>query len=76
MTPLLNVDTALANVLADVNVLGPESVYLGDALDRVLADDIISPIDLPPFDNSAMDGYAIHFEDSDNACPENPLHLR
>ncbi len=75
MTPLLNVDTALKNILAEVQELDSENVHLGDALDRVIAQDVISPINLPPFGNSAMDGYAIHFEDSDNACPENPLHL-
>ncbi len=35
-----------------------ECVRLFDALDRVLAEDVISPIKVPAFDNSAMDGYA------------------
>jgi molybdopterin molybdotransferase len=39
-------------------VVAAERVALSDALDRVLADDIVSPIDVPAHDNSAMDGYA------------------
>jgi len=75
VNPLLNVDTALANILADMKTLEAETVSLPDALDRVLAEDIVSPIDLPPFDNSAMDGYAILFEDSAAASPDNPAVL-
>ena len=41
--------------------LGTEEINLTDALNRVLAETILSDIDLPPFDNSAMDGYAIIF---------------
>ena len=75
MTPLLNVDTALANILGDVKALAPESVSLADALDRVIAADIISPLDLPPFDNSAMDGYAIQHTDSSGASADKPATL-
>lgn len=75
MTELLNVDTALANILSEVKVLRSESVSLNDALDRVVAGDISSPIDLPPFDNSAMDGYALHYQDSRGASPDNPVTL-
>ena len=75
MNQLLSVDAALANILADMKTLEAETVSLPDALDRVLAEDIVSPIDLPPFDNSAMDGYAIHCEDSADASPANPAAL-
>ena len=75
MPDLLDIDTALANILADMNTLPAETVSLPDSLNRVLADDIISPIDLPPFDNSSMDGYAIHFEDSAEADRANPAAL-
>ena len=37
-----------------------EPVALLQALDRVLAEDVISPLNVPPHDNSAMDGYAFH----------------
>lgn len=75
MTALLNVDTALAKILADMKTLEAETVSLPEAHNRVIARDIVSPIDLPPFDNSAMDGYAIHFEDSAGADRANPVTL-
>ncbi len=75
MQPLLNVDTALADILADMKTLPAETVSLPEAHNRVIAEDIVSPIDLPPFDNSAMDGYAIHFEDSVDADRANPANL-
>ena len=46
-----------------------EWIPLRDALDRVLAADVISPMDLPPFDNSAMDGYAVRAGDLGRALP-------
>ncbi len=75
MNPLLDVDTALEKILADQKPLAPETVSLPDSLNRVLAEDIISPINLPPFDNSAMDGYAVRFEDSASAKPDRPAAL-
>ena len=50
-----------------------ETVGLFDALDRVLAQDVISPISVPPHDNSAMDGFAF---DSAALSPDQPLTLR
>jgi molybdopterin molybdotransferase len=44
-------------------VVGTETVALAQADGRVLAADIASPLALPPFDNSAVDGYAVRFED-------------
>lgn len=75
MTKLLNVDLALENILSDVKILRPETVPLIDSLDRLIAEDITSPVDLPPFDNSAMDGYAIHQEDSRDASLNDPNPL-
>ena len=75
MNPLLNVDAAIENILADMKTLEAETVSLPDSYERVLAEDIVSPIDLPPFDNSAMDGYAIRHEDSDGASPSKPATL-
>src|SRR3989442_14434915 len=43
--------------------LAAERRPLREALDRVLAEDVVSPIDLPPWDNSAMDGYAVRAAD-------------
>ena len=75
MNPLLNVDAARENILADMRTLEAETVSLPDAHDRVLAEDVVSPMDLPPFDNSAMDGYAIQHEDSADASPSQPAAL-
>ena len=75
MTALLNVDTALANILAAMKTLPAETASLPDSLNRVLAEDVVSPIDLPPFDNSAMDGYAIQYQDSADAMRSNSTEL-
>ncbi len=59
----LTVHDAVARVLRDVRVLGEEELPLLSAYGRVLACDIVSPVTLPPWDNSAMDGYAVHAAD-------------
>ena len=46
-----------------VPVVEVETVSLGTALGRVVAHDVVAPIDLPPFDNSAVDGYAVRHAD-------------
>src|SRR4051794_36715754 len=56
---LVSVDAARASVLAAVRPLGSERVALDDALGRVLAEDVVSDLTLPPFTSSAMDGYAL-----------------
>jgi len=58
-----------------VNV-GIESVTLESALGRVLAEDIISPIDVPPFDRATVDGYALCAEDTFMASESNPVELK
>jgi len=55
---LIDVALARARVLAEARPLAPERVELADALGRVLAEDVASDLDLPPFDASAMDGFA------------------
>ena len=57
--PLPTYDQALARVLSGVRVLENEHVPLGGALGRVLGEDIVADRDQPPFDRSAMDGYAV-----------------
>lgn len=52
-----------------------ESLPLEKALGKILAQDIYSPMDQPPFNKSAMDGYAFYYEESENATKENPVHL-
>jgi molybdopterin molybdotransferase len=64
--PLLPVEDA-ERLIAEriVPVSGRETVGLRDAQGRVLAEDIVAPINVPPFDNSAVDGYAVRAADLD-----------
>src|SRR3954470_16125027 len=59
MSGLIEIDEARARVLEAVRPLQAERVPLVSALGRVLAEDVRSRVDVPPFDNSAMDGYAV-----------------
>jgi molybdopterin molybdotransferase len=57
-------DEALAILAERVRrVTGDETVALREALGRVLTEDVVAPHDVPPHDNSAVDGYAVHFDD-------------
>ena len=73
---MLTLEEALAQILASVPLPRAETVSLNQATGRVLADQIQSPIDLPTFDNSAMDGYAVRTADVASAKPASPAHLR
>jgi molybdopterin molybdotransferase len=72
---MISVDEALKYVLKHFEPLEPEEVEILDALDRVLAEDVYSDIDIPPFDNSAMDGYAVRAADTVGASRESPVIL-
>jgi len=69
----VTLDTVLGAIAGPTE---PESVWLFDALGRTLATDVVSGIDLPPWDNSAMDGYAIRSIDVGKAAPGEPVSLR
>ena len=56
--------------------LGKEVVPLGEALHRVLADDVVSPIDVPGFDRSNVDGFALQAKDTFGAMEERPRTVR
>lgn len=71
----LGIPEALERILAGVPVLAPESVALRDAVGRTLAEPIVSPIDQPPWDNSAMDGFAVRAADVLGASLEVPAEL-
>jgi molybdopterin molybdotransferase len=73
---MISVDEALEYVLKHFEPLEPERVEILDALDRVLAEDIYSDTDIPPFDNSAMDGYAVRAADTVGASTEAPVALQ
>jgi molybdopterin molybdotransferase len=59
MAALISIAEARRWVLEAVRPLAAEQIPLGEALGRVLAEDVQSAIDVPPFDSSAMDGYAV-----------------
>jgi len=65
----------LAEILSRVQALEPERVPILEAQGRVLAEEIVSEIDIPPFDNSAMDGYAVQSADVATARPGSPVRL-
>jgi molybdopterin molybdotransferase len=67
MPVVIPVDEALAIVLRETAPLAAEEVPLGDALGRVLAEDVPADADLPPFDRAAMDGYALRAQDTTGA---------
>jgi molybdopterin molybdotransferase len=64
---LITIDDALQLVLAHAAALDAETVDLREAAGRVLAVDAAATVDLPPFDSSAMDGYAVRAADTPGA---------
>ena len=73
---MISVEEALTRILGYVHVLEPEERPLLDALGQVLAEDVVAGYDIPPLDNTAMDGYAVRAVDTEGASPERPAHLR
>jgi molybdopterin molybdotransferase len=74
--PMLSVEEALERFLGPFDVLEPEHAPILEALDRVLAEDIVAAYDIPPHANSAMDGYAVRVEDTAGAREGAPRRLR
>jgi putative molybdopterin biosynthesis protein len=60
----------------DLRPLGPEDVPLAEALHRVLAADVVAPLDVPSFDRSNVDGFAVRAEDTFGASEDQPRTLR
>lgn len=72
---MVSVEQALEEILSCVEVLEPERKPILDSLGQVLAEDVYSTIDIPPADNSAMDGYAVKAEDTRGASESQPRIL-
>ena len=74
---LLSVDDSLKKLFEYYTPLpvGITNVKLPEIHERVLAEDIVSPIDVPGFDRAIMDGYALKAADTFGADEENPIHL-
>lgn len=73
---LVSLDAVQNEILAEVRPLDPVVVPLADALGLVLADEVVTQQAVPPFANTAMDGYALHAADTNGATPEQPIRLR
>src|SRR5687767_4384671 len=69
---MITVAEAIQIVKQQTRPLSPVLVEIEDALGRFLAEDVVADSDLPPFDRSQMDGYAVRAADTQNA----PVHLQ
>jgi len=72
---MISVEEALEKILSYVEVLEPERKPILDCLGQVLAEDVYSTIDIPPLDNSAMDGYALRARDTRGVSKSSPRYL-
>ncbi|HEY9564442.1 MAG TPA: gephyrin-like molybdotransferase Glp [Nocardioides sp.] len=75
MTELISVRDHLDRVLDTIRPLGIYEQTLLDACGLPTAEDVVAPMPLPAFDNSAMDGYAVNQLDVVDASPDHPIHL-
>ena len=72
---MVSVEEALQKILSCIEVLEPETKPILDCSGQVLAEDMRSTIDIPPLDNSAMDGYAVKAEDTHGVSEASPKIL-
>jgi molybdopterin molybdotransferase len=70
-----SVDDHLRDILSLIEPIAPLELQLLDAHGCILAEGVTAEIDLPSFDNSAMDGYAVRVEDVSSASEPSPVHL-
>jgi len=75
MEPMLSLEVAQERVLAAFEPLGTERVSALKAVGRFLAEDISADVDIPPLDNSSMDGYAVRAADTVGANVDDPAVL-
>jgi molybdopterin molybdotransferase len=73
---MLSIEDARARILANFARLEPEERPLLEALGQVLAEDVVASFDIPPLDNTAMDGYAVRAADTTGASGDTPVELR
>lgn len=60
---MISYEQAIADILKNTHVLADQQAMLANSLGRILKEDIISGIEMPPFNRSAMDGYALNYAD-------------
>ncbi|HEY5625264.1 MAG TPA: gephyrin-like molybdotransferase Glp [Dehalococcoidia bacterium] len=73
---MISIEEALQQLLAHVRVLPEEEKHPLQALGQVLAEDVAAGFDIPPLDNTAMDGYAVRARDTAGAGEASPRELR
>ncbi len=73
---MLELEQAVEKILASLPAPKPEPIPLAEAHGRVAAEKILAATDLPPFDNSAMDGYAVRAQDVASASAQTPITLQ
>ncbi len=73
MIPVSQAESIILDLVQPLNDI--ETVPLDEAVGRILAQSVTSQLDFPYWDNSAMDGYAVRFEDVANCTAENPTSL-
>jgi molybdopterin molybdotransferase len=76
VSPLVALDTVRSEILAAVQALEPVEHEVADAFGLVLAADVHATEAVPPFANTAMDGYALRAVDTSGASPSSPARLR
>jgi molybdopterin molybdotransferase len=73
---VLSVEEASARILAEIRALGLETVALDKALGRVLGENILATVTMPPWSNSSMDGYAVRSADITPVMSGTPVALK
>jgi molybdopterin molybdotransferase len=73
---MISVEEARERILSYVSTLDPEEQPILDALGQVLAEDAVSAADIPPLDNTSMDGYAVRALDTAGASEQDVVRLR
>ena len=75
MAQMIPLEDYVSQVLEALSPLEGDRVPLGRAHRRVLAEDVTAAVPVPPWTNSAMDGYAVRAKDTTGACPQTPVVL-
>ncbi|MGH8894998.1 MAG: gephyrin-like molybdotransferase Glp, partial [Actinomycetes bacterium] len=75
MSDLKSVDQHLTDILATVEAIAPLDLQLLDAHGCILSEPVVAEIDLPMFDNSSVDGYAVRLADVAGAGQSRPVQL-
>jgi len=73
---MISVEEALERILSYVSVLAAVEQPILESVGQVVAEDVVSGMDIPPYDNTAMDGYAVQAADTTGTTLEQPVRLK